>query len=101
MSCCIIREKLYFISEKSRECLFKNYSNFEVKLTYLLTSWHFKIALGKKVESSESLSEYLLGQNLKLPSYEIALRNHVIACFLISSVIFIVCLEYVMCNDLI
>lgn len=39
--------------------MFKNYSNFEVKLTYLLNSWHFKTALGKprKVESSESLSE--------------------------------------------
>lgn len=83
--------------------MFKNYSNFEVKLTYLLNSWHFKTALGKprKVESSESLSEYVLGQNLKLPSCEIALRNHVIACFLISSLISIVCLEYVMCNDLI
>lgn len=103
MSCCIIRGKLYFISEKSRECLFKNYSNFEVKLIYLLNSWHLKTVLGKprKVESSEGLSECLLGQNLKLPSYEIALRNRVIACFLISSLIPIVCLEYVMCNDLI
>ena len=61
-----------------------------------------KTVLGKprKVESSEGLSECLLGQNLKLPSYEIALRNHVIACFLISSLISIVCLEYVMYNDL-
>lgn len=99
MSCCIVRGKLYFISEKSRECLFKNYSNFEVKLTYLLNSWHFKTALGKshKAESSESLSEYLLGQNLKLPSCEIALRNHGIACFLISSVIFMVCM-FGVCN---
>lgn len=46
--------------------LFKNYSNLKVKLTYLLNSWCLKTAFwnSHKVESSESLSEYLIEQNL-------------------------------------